>query len=85
MAMREVVDDLGRAWTIYPVVPVSYDDRIGMAPGYRRGWLCFQSGAEKWRYLGIPTQWDRLDELALLELMDEAILVRSSVGWNGKP
>lgn len=73
MAMREVTDDSGRTWTIYAIVPDSYDDRIGFAPGYSRGWLCFQCGREKWRYLGIPVGWQFLDAMDLLEMMDEAI------------
>ena len=81
MALREVVDDNGRAWMVYDIVPDWYDDRIGFAPGYSRGWLCYQSGTEKWRYLGIPQSWESLDELALLELMSEAIPVPAS-GWR---
>jgi hypothetical protein len=73
--MREVVDDAGCTWTIYAIVPDAYDDRIGIAPGYHRGWLCFQSAAEKWRFLGIPDRWDMLDDMELLALMDEAIPV----------
>lgn len=77
MAMRELIDDHGRAWVVYAIVPDTYDDRIGFAPGYSRGWLCYQSGDEKWRYLGIPAQWESLGELELLEMMNEAIQVPS--------
>lgn len=69
MAIREVVDDDGRKWTIFSVVPGSYDDRIGVAEGYTRGWICFQSANEKRRHLGIPPRWEALDDLALLDLM----------------
>lgn len=75
MALREVIDDTGIAWTIYAIIPDAYDDRIGFAEGYGRGWLCFQAGTEKWRYLGIPPDWEKLDELQLLELMSESIRV----------
>ena len=75
MAMREVMDDDGHVWTIYAIVPDAYDDRIGFAAGYSRGWLCFQSATEKWRYLGIPDGWEALGEMELLELMSEAIRV----------
>ena len=75
MAMREVIDDEGRAWVIYAIVPDAYDDRIGFAAGYSRGWLCYQYGAEKWRYLGIPGQWESLGDMELPEMMNEAIPV----------
>jgi hypothetical protein len=76
MAMRELVGDDGRAWMVYAIVPNAYDDRIGFAPGYARGWLCYQCGGEKWRYLGIPDGWQSLGDVELLDLMDEAIPVR---------
>jgi hypothetical protein len=75
MGMREVVDDAGRGWLIYAIVPDMYDDRIGFAAGYSRGWLCFQCGDEKWRHLGIPVGWEALGDMELLEMMDEAIPV----------
>lgn len=58
---------------IYAIVPDSYDDRIGIAEGYSRGWLCFQSTGEKWRYLGIPDAWETLGDMELLDLMSDAI------------
>lgn len=73
MAMREVVDDHGRTWTVFAVIPDSYDDRIGIAEGYSRGWLCYQSTGEKWRLLGIPNGWDQFDDVTIVELMSEAI------------
>ena len=73
MALREVVDDAGRLWIIYAIIPESYDDRIGIAQGYQRGWLCFQSSGEKWRYLGIPDSWDALEDMQLLGLLSDAI------------
>lgn len=75
MALRELVDDDGRAWMVYAIVPDTYDDRIGFAAGYSRGWLCYQSGAEKWRHLGIPDNWETLSEIELIEMMSEAIRV----------
>ena len=76
MALRDVRDDDGITWAVYAIVPDWYDDRIGFAAGYERGWLCFQSATEKWRFLGIPHGWEQMDEVALLELMAEAIQVR---------
>ena len=73
--MRQVVDDSGVSWLVYAIVPDAYDDRIGFAAGYSRGWLCFQSSVEKWRFLGIPDKWESLEDLALLELMSEAVRV----------
>ena len=75
MALREIVDDVGRAWMVYAIVPDTYDDRIGFAAGYQRGWLCFQSTDEKWRYLGIPNGWEALGDMQLLDLMSDAIPV----------
>jgi len=75
MALRELIDDDGRTWMVYAIVPDTYDDRIGFAVGYSRGWLCYQCGTEKWRYLGIPLRWETLGDIELLEMMSEAILV----------
>jgi hypothetical protein len=75
MALREVIDDDGRPWNVYAIVPDTYDDRIGFAVGYSRGWLCYQCGTEKWRYLGIPNGWETLGDLQLLDMMSEAIRV----------
>lgn len=84
MALREVVDDDGRAWLVYATVPDAYDDRIGFADGYGHGWLCFQSGDEKWRYLGIPPRWDTQGDMELLDLMSEAVRVpvRHDGSWR---
>lgn len=73
MPLREVVDNHGRSWMIYAIIPDSYDDRIGIAAGYQRGWLCFQSADEKWRYLGIPDAWEALGDMELLDLMRDGI------------
>ena len=81
MALREVIDDDGRAWMVYAIVPDTYDDRIGFAVGYSRGWLCYQCGAEKWRYLGIPHQWETLGDMEILDMMTEAIRVPRR-GWR---
>jgi len=75
MALRELIDDDGRVWMVYAIVPDTYDDRIGFAAGYSRGWLCYQCGGEKWRFLGIPDRWDALSDMELLEMMSEAIRV----------
>jgi hypothetical protein len=64
---------------IYAIVPDAYDDRIGIAVGYHRGWLCFQSATEKWRFLGIPDQWEILGEMELLALLDEAVQVPTRI------
>jgi len=74
VAIREVIGDDGRAWTIYAIVPDAYDDRIGIAAGYMRGWLCFHGPAEKRRLLGIPSRWEHLDAMDLLSMLDETIL-----------
>ena len=85
MAMRELVGDDGIRWTVYAIAPDSYDDRIGMAAGYHRGWLCFQSPTEKWRYLGIPHDWISMGDMELLALLDEAVRVLDAAyrSWKG--
>ena len=77
MPIREVIDDGGRTWTVFAVVPGSYDDRIGVAEGYTRGWICFQSETEKRRHLGIPPRWEALEDLALLDHMRFTISARA--------
>ena len=84
MPIREVIDDDGRTWTIFEVVPGSYDDRIGVAEGYTRGWICFQSETEKRRHLGIPPRWEALEDLALLDLMRFTISASARDAWGRK-
>ncbi len=80
--MREVIDDVGITWTIYAIVPDAYDDRIGYATGYDKGWLCFQSPEEKRRHPGIPRRWKLLDDMQLLDLMAEARKVDDRLHWH---
>jgi hypothetical protein len=80
MALREVEDDSGVLWTIYDVHPSTQRHGVGVQvrEELASGWLCFQSDAAKRRLVGIPDQWDQLDDDALMSLMTAAALVSAS-------
>lgn len=40
---------------------------------FQGGWLTFTSGAERRRLAPIPMDWQKVDELALMRLLTEAI------------
>ena len=68
MAIREVQDEEGGTWMIYPVHPSRHEGRAGVADGFSAGWLCFQRGEDKWRHRGVPEGWDELGDVELLGL-----------------
>lgn len=44
------------------------EQRIPVSRGYERGWLTFESGAEKRRLVPVPLHWEELSDGALAEL-----------------
>jgi hypothetical protein len=80
MALREVRDESGVLWTIYDVHPSTVrHGTIQVREELVSGWLCFQSDAAKRRLVGIPSDWEQLDDGALMSLMTAAALVSASI------
>ena len=79
MALREVQDESGVLWTIYDVHPSTQrHGTVQVREELASGWLCFQSDAAKRRLVGIPDQWEQLDDGALMSLMTAAALVAAN-------
>ena len=79
MALREVRDERGVLWTIYDVHPSTVrQGTIQVREELVSGWLCFQSDAAKRRLVGIPSDWEQLDDSALMSLMTAAALVSAA-------
>jgi hypothetical protein len=80
MALREVRDESGVLWTIYDVHPSTVrHGTIQVREELVSGWLCFQSDAAKRRLVGIPSDWEQLDDGALMSLRTAAALVSASI------
>ena len=76
MALRELRDESGVIWTIYDVHPsTARHGTLQIREELASGWLCFQSDAAKRRLVGIPDQWEQMDDSALMSLMTAAALV----------
>ena len=79
MALRELRDESGVLWTIYDVHPsLARHGSLQVREELASGWLCFQSDAAKRRLVGIPAQWEQLEDDALMSLMTAAALVTAS-------
>ena len=79
MALREVRDESGVLWTIYDVHPsMVHRGTLQVREELVAGWLCFQSDEAKRRLVGIPSDWEQLDDGALMSLMTAAALVSAN-------
>jgi hypothetical protein len=79
MALREVRDESGVLWTIYDVRPSAEGHgSVPVREELAAGWLCFQSDAAKRRHVGIPADWEQLDDQALIRLMTAAARVAAT-------
>jgi len=79
MALRELRDESGVLWTVYDVHPNTVrHGSLQIREELASGWLCFQSDAAKRRLVGIPEQWEQLEDGALMSLMTAAALVTAS-------
>jgi hypothetical protein len=86
-AHRAFRDEKGIYWEVWEVHPRGRDDLI--PPGMRRdlqmvspelavGWLAFESAGERRRYAPIPLGWAERTRQALIELLENAKVVRAS-------
>jgi hypothetical protein len=70
MPLREIRDANGAIWTIFAVTPSSAGRATGgVRAEFAAGWLCFHCGGERRRLPGIPSNWERLTDDALLALL----------------
>ena len=76
--MRTIHDGEGRSWRVWHVVPQSQVLRAA-APDMNGGWLCFESDGDKRRLVGPPTDWERLHDTELVEMLGRATEVRVRV------
>jgi hypothetical protein len=86
-AHRAFRDDKGIYWEVWEVHPRGREDLI--PPGMRRdlqlvspelsvGWLAFESAGERRRHAPIPLGWAERTRQGLIELLENAKVVRPS-------
>ena len=86
--MRDVVDEKGTKWKIWPVSPSSIhpktaaEDYLG---DYSEGWLCFECDNQRRRLAGIPPGWDKLPDKELIRLVKTAHIVSPRKHTPPKP
>lgn len=88
MAVREFLDEHGKAWRVWCILPESIHPITRaedyLADCYQLGWLVFETKAadEKRRLCPFPRDWESVDEKALRSLLtqSEAVQSRRSTG-----
>jgi hypothetical protein len=82
MAVRELVDEQGKAWRVWCILPESIHPVTRaedyLADCYQLGWLVFETvtGDEKRRLCPFPRDWERVDEQVLRSLLGQSEPVR---------
>ena len=82
MAVRELVDDEGKAWRVWCILPESIHPITRaedyLADCYQLGWLVFETvaGDEKRRLCPFPRNWETVDEQTLRSLLAQSEPVR---------
>ena len=76
--MRQIRDAAGVEWLVYEVNPSTthWPSIESLPEGYRAGWLCFESAAEKRRLTPAPPGWEALPVEQLSGLLGNAVLVQ---------
>jgi hypothetical protein len=83
MAVREFIDERGRAWRVWCILPESIHPVTRaedyLADCYQLGWLVFETtaGDEKRRLCPFPRDWQSAGEDALRSLLGQSEAVRS--------
>ena len=73
MSQREITDQKGRVWLVWDVIP-----SVVVKEELREGWLTFETGREKRRLTPFPQGWENLSDAELLDLLDNAAVVKPS-------
>jgi len=82
MAVREFVDEHGKAWRVWCILPESIHPVTRaedyLADCYQLGWLVFErtTGDEKRRLCPYPRDWESVDEQALRSMLGQSEFVR---------
>ena len=82
MAVREFVDEGGRAWRVWCILPESIHPVTRaedyLADCYQLGWLVFETtaGDEKRRLCPYPREWESADQQSLRALLGQSEMVR---------
>lgn len=83
MAVRDFVDEWGKAWRVWSILPESIHPVTRaedyLADCYQLGWLVFETttGTEKRRLCPFPRNWESVDDAALRSLLAQSEAVRS--------
>jgi hypothetical protein len=83
MAVRELVDEQGKAWKVWCILPEAIHPVTRaedyLADCYQLGWLVFETGSgdEKRRLCPYPRDWEHVDEEALRALLAQSEAVRA--------
>lgn len=83
MAVREFVDEAGKSWRVWCILPESIHPVTRaedyLADCYQLGWLVFETttGSEKRRLCPFPQSWESSDEPALRLLLGQSEPVRA--------
>ena len=89
MAVREFVDEKGKAWRVWCILPEAIHPVTRaedyLADCYQLGWLVFEatSGDEKRRLCPFPVAWESADREELQALLRQAESVRSRKATGG--
>ncbi len=79
MAVRDIVDEDGIPWKVWPVMAsaihpkTAAEDFLG---DYGEGWLAFESSTSRRRLARFPQDWARLPDKDLLRLLKAAEVVQ---------
>ena len=82
MAVRELIDEQGKAWRVWCILPESIHPVTRaedyLTDCYQLGWLVFETttGEEKRRLCPFPRDWENADEQALRSLLGQSEAVR---------
>lgn len=82
MAVRDFVDENGKAWRVWCILPESIHPVTRaedyLADCYQLGWLVFESsgGTAKRRLCPFPKDWETADEQALRAMLAQSEMVR---------
>jgi hypothetical protein len=84
-AHRFLADAEGVTWDVFAVHPTPRgESRTPLPAPLQRGWLCFESGAEKRRLSPIPRDWESLNDRELERLSQRAQLAASPRRRRGR-
>jgi hypothetical protein len=88
MAVRDIRDEEGTRWKVWPVMASSIhpktaaEDYLGE---FSEGWLCFECDNQRRRLARYPQDWDKLPDKELVRLLTSAQAVQPRKHTPPKP